>query len=139
MSPGFVLAVAQRVNHIVRNRRRLLAIAHEMADADSRTDATPALFLPIDRNEEIGREQRRLDGLDAPGMTALLEVARQIRLKALTAEMDARFTFGARLGSHNVPAMTDCCTHGAASPFPLAFRRRLGTKTRSAPNRATAA
>ena len=105
MSPCFVLALAQHVDHIVGNRRRFFAIAHEMADTDRRTNATPALCLPIDRNEEIGREQRRLDGLDAPGVTALLKIARQIGLKALAAEMDTRFVFGVRLGSHNIPAM----------------------------------
>ena len=54
--PAFILAIAQRINHTVRNRRRFFAIANEMADADRRTDATPALRLPIDRNEEIARE-----------------------------------------------------------------------------------
>lgn len=135
---AFVLAVTQGVDDAVGYRDWLFAIANKMTDTNRRSDATPAVRLPIDRNKQVSWEQRRLDSLDAAGMTTLLDVPGKVKSRNLD-----RFVF-ALLSACGWVCTT--CQRWAITvlivrphPLPKARCSRLGTMTRSAPNRATAA
>src|ERR1700722_5164315 len=88
-----------------------------MTDTNRRSDATPALRLPIDRNKQVSWEQRRLDSVDAAGMTTFLDVPGKVSLETLTVKIRLRLAFGMRLGMHNMPAMGNHRAHCAASPI----------------------
>ena len=103
--PAFVLAVAQRIDHLLGTGAGSSPLHTRWLTPIVELIERQRCRLPIDRNEEIAREQRRLHGIDTPGVTALLQVARKISLKALATEMRLRLVFGMWLGSHNVPAM----------------------------------
>src|SRR5712671_3754892 len=134
---ALVVPALQLVDHARRDRGGMLAVADEMRHADGRLDRTPTLGQSVDGHEHVAREQRSRDRIDAAGMAALLEIARQIDRIALTRQVSRRLRLGMRLGVNDIPLRID--RHETSPRFAKARASNCGIRTRSAPKRATAA
>src|SRR5271163_4550950 len=103
----------QRLDDAVGYRGRIVAAADQAADTHGRIDRAPPLRGKIDGNEQVAREQRRRDGLDAPRVPASLQITRKINLKTLAVEMQGRFCLSVWLSMGDKPARSEFACHGA--------------------------
>jgi hypothetical protein len=83
--------------------RRRISIAQELAHADCRMNASPALASPVDGHEQVAWEQWRGDRLGSSRVTPLLQIARQVNIEALPQQMRRRLRLAVRMRLDNMP------------------------------------
>src|SRR6266566_2533004 len=107
-------------------------MADDVHHAHGRTYRTPRRVIGIHPDEEIAGENRRLDGIDAPGMAPALAVTGQVGKEALIAQMRKGLLFGIGAGVNDEPA------HGqpASRAGGVLIRSTSSGRMRSASSRA---
>src|SRR5207302_1439190 len=101
---------------------------------------TPPLRRHIDGDEHVARKQRLCDEINLAGVTAALQITRQVDFVVLTLQILRGLCLAVHLGLHHIPARASRFTHAAPSDL-LGGRRpsSAGERTRSAPQASTAA
>ncbi len=95
----------QRLDHAARHRLRHLAAHHQSRDAEGAVDAAPLVAVEIERNEQIAREKRRLDGAQLARVPHRLVALWHEGAEILVVEIALRAPFGKGQGVHRIPAL----------------------------------
>src|SRR5579884_1454648 len=78
---------------------------HQSRDAEGAVDAAPLVAVEIERNEQIAREKRRLDGAQLARVPHRLVALWHEGAEILVVEIALRAPFGKGQGVHRIPAL----------------------------------